>query len=333
MKRLKIISISLLITGIALFIGHRYFSPGRPAGDGQKKIEYEVQKGKGVQSIGKELASQGLIRSAEYFRWILKLTGRSGKLKAGVYELNDGMSAFEVADVLTEGRVRMLALTIPEGWNNRQIGDYFASKGLVKDRQEFLDLASDPAVLGHYRIPGKTTEGYLFPDTYMVPLKYPAAKVQDIMIRRFFEVLEELEIKQTDPAELHRRVILASIVEREAKKEEERPIMSQVFLNRIEKRMRLESCATVQYLFDRPHPRLLEKDLFIESPYNTYRHGGLPPGPISNPGKAAISAAFHPDSVPYLFFARKPYGSHHFSVTFKEHLEAKKRFIDPLFAN
>lgn len=325
-KTIAATGIGLIVVGAILL---KFASPGRPAGDGSVQIDFEVPAGAGAQTVGRELENAGLIRSAPYFRTMLRLTGRSQDIKVGIYELNDGMSGDEIADILTEGRVRLTALTIPEGWTNRQIGDYFAEKGFVRDRAEFLEIASDAAVRQKYNIPEQTTEGYLFPETYKVPDGYPAAKIQEVMIRRFYSVLDEIKGDQEfSPEELRKRIVLASIVEREAVKPEERPMMARVFLNRLDESMRLESCATVQYLFDKPRPRLFERDLKIESPYNTYLHKGLPPGPISNPGRAALEAAFDPVDNDYLFFVLKPDGSHHFSRTYQEHLNAKRRYID-----
>ena len=145
----------------------------------------------------------------------------------------------------------------------------------------------------------------------------------------FFEKLKEAEIpEQITPARLHDRIILASIIEREAVHPDELPVMASVFLNRVNKKMRLESCATVQYLLPNPKKKLYEKDLLVKSPYNTYLHRGMPPGPISNPGFPAIRAAFHPAETEYLFFVLMPKeGRHHFSNNYSEHLRAKKKYL------
>ncbi|MBX7058915.1 MAG: endolytic transglycosylase MltG [Leptospirales bacterium] len=327
MKKMLILALAvggaLLLGGFALVQWR-----GAAAGDGTHRVEFEVAAGAGALSVSRALKDQGLVRDADWFRTYLRLRGLSGKLKTGVYELNDGMSVGQIAAILSEGRVRLIALTIPEGWNNRQIGDYLAEKGFVRDRAEFLRIASDPDTLRRYGISDASTEGYLFPETYMAPPGYPAAKLQELMLKRYQQVLKEVVgDRQYSPVELRERVILASIVEREAVRPEERPMMSQVFLNRLHKRMRLESCATIQYLLDRPRAKLYDKDLQIVSPYNTYRNAGLPPGPISNPGRAAIEAAFAPAQSEFLYFVLKPDGSHHFSATYSEHLEAKRRYL------
>lgn len=329
MDKKKIIRI-IIGAAAALLIGAGLFAiagPGRPPGNGSKKVLFEIESGSGPGSVSERLAAEGLITNSAYLRFLLRTTA-GGKIKMGVYEINDGMSAGEIASLISRGKVKMISITIPEGWHNRQIADEMVAKGLVKTTEEFLKLTEDPQVLAKYKIPAKTTEGYLFPETYSVPLGYSATSFQDLMIRQFLKKAREAGAAENiTPQELHEKVIMASIIEREALKREELPLMAQVFENRLEKRMKLESCATIQYLFERPHKKLYERDLVIQSPYNTYIHRGLPPGPISNPGLPALRAAFHPEATDALFFVLKPDGSHHFSKTFKEHNEAKQKYL------
>jgi UPF0755 protein len=329
MDKKKIIRI-IIGAAAALLIGAGLFAiagPGRPPGNGSKKVLFEIESGSGPGSVSERLAAEGLITNSAYLRFLLRTTA-GGKIKMGVYEINDGMSAGEIASLISRGKVKMISITIPEGWHNRQIADEMVAKGLVKTTDEFLKLTEDPQVLAKYKIPAKTTEGYLFPETYSVPLGYSATSFQDLMIRQFLKKAREAGAPENiTPQELHEKVIMASIIEREALKREELPLMAQVFENRLEKRMKLESCATIQYLFERPHKKLYERDLVIQSPYNTYIHKGLPPGPISNPGLPALRAAFHPEATDALFFVLKPDGSHHFSKTFKEHNEAKQKYL------
>ncbi|MDH5654410.1 MAG: endolytic transglycosylase MltG [Spirochaetia bacterium] len=327
MKYKFISGISLLL--LIFWIAFLWFSPNRAPGNGDRVVDFEIPRGAGPSSIGKKLQKEGLIRDIVFFRMMLVLTVNSGNIKAGLYELNDGMTNLDVIDVITEGKVQTASLTIPEGWNNKQIGDYLAEKGYVKSKEEFLKITKNKNVLKEFSIAADSTEGYLFPDTYVVPRRYPAEKIHRVMVKHFFEKLEQAGIPSgLTPMDLHDRVILASIIEREAVHPEELPVMASVFINRINKKMRLESCATVQYLLPNPKKKLYEKDLHIKSPYNTYLHRGLPPGPISNPGFSAMKAAFYPDSTPFLFFVLKPdEGRHHFSETYSEHLKAKKKYL------
>ncbi|WP_439956935.1 endolytic transglycosylase MltG [Leptospira ryugenii] len=305
---------------------------GGAVGDGQNTYELIIEPGQPSSAIVKDLQTAGMIKSTVYFNYLIKFTRAGNKIKQGVYEINDGMSSRKILDLIVSGKVKLVTFTVPEGYNNRQIADLLITKKLVKSRDEFLAAASLKALLDKYKIPSNTTEGYLFPETYSVPLNYPADRIVDMMIKRFLKKLETIpEAKGISPADLHAKVVLASIVEREAVRKEERPMMAGVFLTRIEKNINLESCATIQYLFDKPKKRLFETDLKIISPYNTYMNSGWPPGPISNPGLPALVAAFKPEKSDKLFFLLKPDGSHHFSATFKEHLEAKKKYIDVLY--
>ncbi|HMZ38630.1 MAG TPA: endolytic transglycosylase MltG, partial [Leptospiraceae bacterium] len=269
MDKKKIIRI-IIGAAAALLIGAGLFAiagPGRPPGNGSKKVLFEIESGSGPGSVSERLAAEGLITNSAYLRFLLRTTA-GGKIKMGVYEINDGMSAGEIASLISRGKVKMISITIPEGWHNRQIADEMVAKGLVKTTEEFLKLTEDPQVLAKYKIPAKTTEGYLFPETYSVPLGYSATSFQDLMIRQFLKKAREAGAAENiTPQELHEKVIMASIIEREALKREELPLMAQVFENRLEKRMKLESCATIQYLFERPHKKLYERDLVIQSPY------------------------------------------------------------------
>lgn len=305
---------------------------GGAVGDGQINYELIIDSGESSSTVVKELSSAGMIKSSVYFNYLIKFTRSGNKIKQGVYDINDGMSSRKILDLIVSGKVKLVTFTVPEGYNNRQIGDLLVSKKLMQSREAFLAAASNKAVLEKFKIPATTTEGYLFPETYSVPLNYPGDRIVEMMIKRFFKKLETIpEAKGISSKDLHAKVVLASIVEREAVRKEERPMMAGVFLTRIEKSINLESCATIQYLFDKPKKRLFETDLKIVSPYNTYMNSGWPPGPISNPGLPALLAAFKPEKSDKLFFLLKPDGSHYFSATFKEHLDAKKKFIDVLY--
>ncbi|MCB1159646.1 MAG: endolytic transglycosylase MltG [Leptospiraceae bacterium] len=302
---------------------------GGPMGRGDKKVEFIINPGEGSTEIIRRLKRNKLIRSSYYFQLLLKFTGNARNLKQGIYSLDDSMDAQKILSVLVAGKVKLRSFTVPEGYNNRQIGDLLVKKNIAESRDEFLQAASDKEILEKFKIPATTSEGYLFPDTYWVPYHYKARDIVQLMIRSFIRNLKKIPTaKGFSPEERHKRVILASIVEREAQRDEERPMMAGVFLKRVEKGMRLESCATVQYLFDKPKKRLFEIHLKKESPYNTYLHSGYPPGPISNPGFASLKAAYEPIDSGNLFFLLKPDGSHYFSQTLTEHIKAKKKYID-----
>lgn len=300
-----------------------------PFGNAARVVDFPINPGSGSARIARELEEEGLVGNSTMFRLYIRVMGLERKLKAGYYELKSGSSISEIADRLVEGKVRMTTFTVPEGWHNRQIAEMLESRGFVSSRQDFLDETRRSDILDRYGIPGESTEGYLFPDTYTIPENYPVAKIHEAMLKRFFQVLKEIHAPlDLSPMDLEQKVILASIIEREAAKPEELPAMAGVFQNRIDQGMKLESCATVQYLLPKPRQKLYERDLQIHSPYNTYLNRGFPPGPISNPGRKALEAVFSPLKSNNLFFVLKPDGSHHFSSTYGEHLRAKRQFLD-----
>ncbi len=322
----KHILLSVLIGCLSLAV---LISLCAPVGDGSHKVDFRIPSQVGATYVSKGLKNSALIANATFFRWFLRFSGLSAKIQVGTYELNDGMWLNEIASKISSGRVKLSALTIPEGWNNRQIGSYLVEKGLLNDRSAFLVISRDSKLLKKYAISNASTEGYLYPDTYMIPEFYSAEKIHLLMLDAFFRVLDQIiDTKKYSAQELQRRIILASIVEREARHAKERPIIARVFLNRLERRMKLESCATVQYLFEKSKPKLYLQDLAIPSKYNTYIHYGLPPGPIANSGKAALKAAFYSDENDYLYFVVKPDGTHHFSSTYGEHIRGKRKYID-----
>jgi len=324
----KILKMALPLLVLLLFGGAlSLFLINRASGDGSVSVDFEVKKGEGTILIANHLQKEGLIGHSLFFRIITLVSGNEGGLQTGLYSLNNAMSMSEIASALTSGKTKTTKITIPEGFNNRQIGDTLVEAGLLSSRQEFLDAAENSEALKKHGMTGKSFEGYLFPETYNVPVGYSAGQIVELMYKTFREKVAKLEGFPTSPEKIHELVILASIVEREAQKKEERPLIAGVFANRIEESYPLESCATIQYLFEKPKKRLYFKDLEIQSPYNTYMNTGMPPGPISNPGMPAIEATLHPVKTKYKFFVVKPDGTHYFSETFNEHIRAKKKFI------
>ncbi len=327
-----IIFLSFIITSFLVVSFYYYKTNNQPFGMGKSKYELIIEEGQGSFQVSKDLKNNKMIHSVRFFQILLKLKGSTNKIKHGIYEVNDGLSSTQIMDILVSGKVKMTHFTIPEGYHNRQIADLLFNKKLIPSKEEFFSAASNRELLKKYNIPSNSIEGYLFPETYTIPVDYKTEKIVEMMLRRFFKNLSTIpESKDILPEELHKKVIMASIVEREAKKKEEQPLMAGVFEKRHKINMPFESCATVQYLFDKPKKRLLERDLLVESEYNTYLHKGYPPGPISNPGLPALQAAFKPIESDNLFFLVKPDGSHYFSKSHKEHLEAKKKYIDVLY--
>jgi UPF0755 protein len=318
----SVLFVFVLCIFIALYFGYFLMSP---AGFDQKEEIFIVKKGSGLKSVSSELEKRKLIKSKELFIFWALLKGGARDIKAGEYSLNQSMSPVRIFTMLSSGAVKTHPLTIPEGLAIEQIADILAQKGLV-DKREFITLALDKDLAAFYNIDGQSLEGYLFPDTYLISRDRGAREVIDLMVKRFWHIFNSLEKDQKPPLSLREIVTLASIVEKETGLAEERPLIASVFLNRLKKRMRLESDPTVIYGLKDFDGNLTKEHLQSPNPYNTYRHRGLPPGPIANPGRDSLDAVLNPVQTEYLYFVSKNDGSHRFSTTLKEHNRAVVRY-------
>lgn len=297
-----------------------------------KDITVEIPEGSSTEAIAQILKSNNIIRNKYIFKIIVKLQNNEGKMKAGKYLLNTGMTPEEIIEKLVKGDAvkETITFTIPEGYELRQIADRLSRQGLV-NKERFLELSSNPSLFNSKykfleQLPkGATLEGFLFPDTYEV---YSSASEEQIitkMLDRFNEIFTEEIINKGKNLnlDLNQIVTLASIIEREGKIDSERPLISAVFHNRLKKGMLLQSCATVQFALGERKNELTYEDLEVESEYNTYIHKGLPPGPIASPGKKSIEAAVNPADVNYIYFVANGDGSHTFTDDYNEFLRAK----------
>lgn len=328
-RGLALFLVILLIAGAAGFYYYqRYQSNLLPFTESVEEASlFTVEKGWTLTRIASELEKAGYIRSAKDFVTYGKLKKTGEKLQAGNYLLSPSMSAEEVMNELVKGQVIVKTFTIPEGYHLRQICKTLVAEG-ISTEEDFWDAVKN-GQFNYEFLEGlpkdeKRLEGYLFPDTYTIAEGTPVVKVLDRMLKRFSVIYEGLP-ENTSGLSMAELVALASIVENEAKIDEERPVIASVFLNRLRDGMRLESCATIQYHFEEKKSRLLYSDLEIDSPYNTYRHEGLPPGPICSPGKASLEAVSQPAKTDYYFFVAKEDGSggHIFSQNLSEHNKAK----------
>jgi len=233
------------------------------------------------------------------------------------------------------GKQILLRVTVPEGLTLTRTAMLMEDAGICA-ADTFLAAAVDPAIIQRYRIPGTSMEGYLYPDTYLFPPEFPAERVVQAMADTFFNRIAGIDEKTAamPPEELNRLVILASIVEREYRRDEEAPLMAGVFFNRLNINMALQSCATVVYVITevqgRPHPEVLyTRDIEIRDPYNTYIRPGLPPGPICSPGAVALSAALQPEKTGYMYFrlVNQASGEHYFSNTLDDHIRAGVLYV------
>ena len=332
MKRITIIFIGLLfliIVSISIGFGLFLISPAERGG---KEALVVVKEGLSLREVSTELERKEIITNRSLFMLWARFLGYSSKIKAGEYRLGPNMAPVRILEKLTSGKIITHAITIPEGFTVEQISGMMDSKGLV-NKQEFLSLANDPAVSRRYGISGPNLEGYLYPDTYHFARGISASTAINTMVKHFWDVVGPLQERAAEVGMKMEDVItLASIVEKETGRPEERPTIASVFLNRLKRRIRLESDPTVIYGIKKFNGNLKKKDLSTPTPYNTYVIRGLPPGPIANPGLEAIKAVLYPAKTDYLYFVSKNDGSHHFSKTLSGHNRAvriyqKKRRI------
>ena len=298
------------------------------------EIEFVLERDTPATEVSRILEEKGIISSSRLFNMEIFLMGRVRTYAAGTYTLNQNMTNTEVHQVLrgSFAQAPEETITVLEGWSIRDMAAYFESREFFA-AEDFIHVAEN----GHFPFafladvpdrPGRL-EGYLFPDTYRIPVNPTPGDIIERMLRRFDQIFDasmhdrayEMNITMDEA------VIIASIIERETRLVNERPMVSQVIHNRLADNMRLQMCSTVAFVLDVQRDRLLYADLEIDSPYNTYRNAGLPIGPISNPGEAALRAALWPTPGDYLFFVliNPETGEHYFSRTFDEHIAANQR--------
>jgi UPF0755 protein len=295
----------------------------------------EVRNGETAYSVGSRLENAGVIRNRYLWYMLFRLDREF--MKTGTYRIELPATQMQIRSLLISGDQLLVRITIPEGVTLKKTARVIEDAGIC-GAEDFLNAASSREILSSYSIPGTTMEGYLFPDTYLFPLGYPASKVVSAMADTFFRRLEKINSetggRTFNSTELNRRVIIASIVEREYRVAEEAARMAGVFYNRLQIGMALQSCATVEYVITeiegRPHPEILyNRDLEIRNPYNTYLRPGLPPGPISAPGEIALKAALAPEQTNYLYFRLMDLGTgqHYFSRTLDDHIRAGALYV------
>lgn len=324
-------SIAVIITGIFLIIVAGIIAGAglyltRPYKDIGKDQVVTIYEGMTLKEISGDLEQRGLIRSKLAFMSWARVMGYSRKIKAGEYSLNPSMAPIRIMEILTKGVILTHTVTIPEGFSIEQIAGVLSEQDLAP-RDEFISytLKSDSSSI--YGIESPSLEGYLYPDTYFFGKGLPVSSIVDVMVSRFREVIEPLNDKILQSGmSINEVVTLASIIEKETGKAKERPLIASVFLNRLRKKMRLESDPTVIYGIRDFSGNLKKKDLLTPNPYNTYLIRGLPPGPIANPGLASLLAVLDPEDTDFLYFVSKNDGSHHFSKTLEEHNRAVYMF-------
>lgn len=305
----------LFIFVFGLFLLIRYLEPYFSGAD----VLVSIPAGVNAKEIARLLKEKKLILSKNFFLLLARIKKAENKIKAGTYRLNPKMSSVEIIKNLVEGKTYAFRITIPEGYTAKEIANLLAGKDIVNE-EKFLSLVEK-----------KKLEGYLYPETYYLSPGMTEERVIEILLKRFNTIFTPEMEKRAKELKLNREkiIILASIIEKEASKDKERKLISAVFHNRLRKGWALESCATVNYAWDKEFNqkkgRLSYKDLEINSPYNTYRNYGLPPGAISNPGLASINAALYPQETEAMFFVAAGEGTHKFSQYYQEHLNNQKK--------
>lgn len=288
--------------------------------------EIRISPGTSTKSIAKQLAEERIIRSPLLFEAVAYFDGASRYLQAGTYELSAAMGLREIIHKLRAGEVVHRHFVVPEGLTVAQIAQLFEDEGFGS-AESFSRAARDSRWRKRYRIEGSSLEGYLFPNTYKLVDEISAAKVIKLMLDEFerqwtSERSEEAESLNFSP---HEVITLASIIEKEARIADERPLISAVFHNRLKRGWKLDADPTVLYALGNPNRALTKKDLTFDSSYNTYVYRGLPPAPICNPGLASIMAALRPAESSHLYFVAIGDGKHHFSNTLAEHNRVIRR--------
>lgn len=303
--------LALTLAGLAFWIIHPSFK------DDPNPITVSIDKGWSAVQIAKKLEENKIIRSPSFFRFVSKITGKSKRFKHGIYRFEKN-SYWKIITQLENGKTYKKKVTIPEGWTAYQIAERLQENGIITDIEAFVQTVKEHQF-----------EGMLFPETYFFEPLIKEKDAAEEMVQQFHLKYPEdfksqaKELKMTD-----RQILtLASIIEREAQDDSERPVISSVFHNRLKKRKYMESCATVQYALSDGKwwkEKLIYKDLNVVSPYNTYRHLGLPPGPICNPGLKSIHAALYPAKTDFLYFVADGTGKHNFFATYREHIQKQK---------
>jgi UPF0755 protein len=310
------------LVGLSFFLNR---STGKipPAGEG-----FEIKKGDNSHTIAGRLHSLGYINSEQFFIGIIKILGVDSKIRTGWIMLDSDSTSLNIIESIARNKYITVTFTVPEGSTLEQIKEILVKDRIVSknDLDDFFSTSDYKKILGLEKY--ATIEGFLYPETYKFYKGVEPADIFLSMKNLFFKKLLEIYpgYDRLNEKELYKKIILASIVEREVKNKDEAPVVAQVFYNRLRTGMKLQSCATVQYVLGKPKEHLLDSDLLVDNPYNTYLYSGLPPAPISNPGFNSLKAAFIPDNNDYLFFVVKDpeKGTHFFSKTYSEHLKAQK---------
>ncbi len=297
-------------------------------GDGRNMQILEFGKGQSLKKFAAILEERGIIRNAWLFVLYARFHGDDGRMKAGYYQVSDAMTPAEIARRMVAGEIYELRFAVPEGYSIYQVAELLAGRRLF-EKDTFLKECFNRPLLKELGIAGKSAEGYLYPSTYDITPGMSAADLVRLMVRQFNKVYSRDFAERAKASHMSKGeiVTLASMIEKEAIRPEEKPLIASVFFNRLARRMPLQSDPTAVYGVRAFAGNVSKQDVGRATPYNTYRIGGLPPGPIGNPGSGAIEAVINPATTRYLYFVAKKDGSHYFSTTLDEHNQAVRTYL------
>jgi len=318
----------LVIGALGAAILHNWLDG--PLGDGVGQVRLTIERGLGPKGICALLAEEGVLRSPDHFYWYVRARDAGPSLQAGTFVLRKDMRPEELLAVLQHARAQTLRMTIPEGFRATQIAARFEVNGFFS-ASDFMALFEDEELRERYGIASPTLEGYLYPDTYEFPVAIDAREAADRLLKRWHQVWNDgLAVQaETQGHSAQWVVTLASIVEKETAKASERPQIAGVFLRRLDQGWKLETDPTVIYGIENYDGNIRRRDLKNPHAWNTYQHKGLPPTPISSPGRAAMQAVLNPADGDTMFFVSKNdgSGSHDFSVTYKQHAAKVRKYL------
>lgn len=290
---------------------------------------FVIESGSSLGAIARQLEQKGWIRSARLFEIYVIINDHQGSLQAGTYQFQEGEDLFAIANRLVTGQTASFRVTVPEGFTVDEIIERLAGFEHLSEADLIQGLKDDRLKRGYFPESQKvkwTQEGFLFPDTYNFSYEMEPAAIFNTMINRFENHWLDKFKNNEQTYTVNQYVTLASLVEKEGKLNEEKPLIAGVIYNRLAQNMRLQLDATVQYVLENRVERVLYGHLEVDSPYNTYLNSGLPPGPIASPGDVALAAVLEPEESDYLFYFARPDGSHIFTKTYGEHLERLREF-------
>ena len=321
-----------IFAGIIIFIwmtaGFFYHQATVSVGENTQTIILSIPPGATLKKISKDLKGLSLIRNASAFRLLANIRQKQTHIQVGEYELNQSMLPMDILKAITSGKTVLHPITIPEGYRISEIAELL-TKTISINKEIFIKESRNKDLLDKLNIPSRSLEGYLFPETYHFSKHTTEKKIIQTMLNTFQQRMKTKNIQnqiQSSDLSLHEIITLASLIEKETGMNGERKHISSVFHNRLKRKMRLQTDPTIIYAIKNFDGNIRKKDLAIDSPYNTYRYKGLPPGPIASPGIKSIVAALNPIRTNHLYFVSKKDGSHQFSSSLKEHNRAVQKY-------